>query len=126
MKEYGLNGLAKYKIPKYFILSVVQLCSVCPELHGPHLIGVFHPDLHNVVEDHEVADLVDIAHDGQTSDNLKRNLSKEIDDLENYKHHGEHDVGLDEALSVLPDPVDGEGGEDHPDDSHHANHGGQR
>ena len=90
-------------------------------------MAVVQADVHNVVEDHEVADLVDIAHDGQeTSDNLKRNLSKEIDDLENYKHHVEHDVGLDEALSVLPDPVDGEGEEDHPDDSHHANHGGQR
>ena len=87
---------------------------------------VFHIDVHNVVEDKEVANVV-VVEDERDSDSIDdREDSESIDDKENnlYRHHhdAEDDVGVDESLAVLPDTMDGEAvksyQEGHQEESH--------
>ena len=99
------------------------------KLNTLHLVTVVQADVHHVVEDHEEADVVgeeeDVADDAR--DYTKEgghlvSLSEEREDLEDNGHHEqqdvEDDVGIDEVLPVLPDPVDGETEEDQPDEGH--------
>ena len=96
-------------------------------LNRLHLLILLRIDVHDVVEDHEVANMedeVDQAHDDtddQTAETarvvtlsieVRENLEK---DLNHHQHHDKWDVHVDEALPVLPDSVDAEGEEDHPD-----------
>ena len=93
---------------------------------------VVQADVHHVVEDHEEADVVGEEEDvdDDARDDTKGHLvsghlvslSEEREDMEDNRHHQqqdvEDDVGIDEVLPVLPDPVDGKAEEDEPDEGH--------
>jgi len=82
---------------------------------------VFHIDVHNVVEDNEVANVVEVViEDERDSDSIDgREDSPSIDDIEDnlYRHHhdAEDDVGVDESLAVLPEPMNGEAVKSYPE-----------
>ena len=104
-------------------------------LNRLHLLIVLWNDVHDVVQDHEIANVEDeVDHaqddtDDQTTEVTTRivTVTSEVrDNLENNLNHQHHDVeddvGVNEALPVLPDSVNAEGEEDQPDDFEDEGH----
>ena len=83
-------------------------------------MSVVQTEVHDVVEDHDVADVIQVVDGAHENDgdyiNHEVTLSEEENEedyLQDQQHNVEDDVGFDEGLHLLH--LLGEDGEDHPD-----------
>jgi len=113
--------LVVFHIYVYDMIRMILLTSM-------KFLVVFHIDVHNVVEDNEVANVVEVVvEDERDSDSIDgREDSPSIDDIEDnlYRHHhdAEDDVGVDESLAVLPEPMNGEAVKSYPEGHQEESH----
>ena len=84
-------------------------------------MSVVQTEVHDVVQDHDVADVIQVVDGSHENDgdyfNQEVTLSEEEneeDNLQYQQHNVEDDVGFDEGLHLLH--LLGEDGEDHPDE----------